>query len=147
MTTTMSEADRQAFLSEPRVAVVSVESPDDRPPLAVPVWYEYDPAVGVTIVTEADSRKGRAIEAAGQFSLAVHDGALRYVTVDGPLVETRHPEPDLLRRLARNYLGDELGDAYADATEEHYVVATRAYVMRPARWFSTDLRAAIAQHA
>jgi hypothetical protein len=59
-------------------------------------------------------------------------------------VESRPPEAELLRRLARGFLGDEAGDAYADATVEYDIVATRAYVMRPARWFSGDLRAALA---
>ena len=145
MTTTMSEAERQAFLAEPRVAVVSVEGADDRAPLAVPIWYEYDPAVGVTVVTPPDSRKGRAIEAAGRYTLAVHDGALRYVSVDGPVVEARRPEPALLRRLARGILGDELGDTYAAATVERDTTGTLAYVMRPTRWFSADLRAAFAE--
>jgi hypothetical protein len=144
MTTTMSEDERHAFLAEARVAVISVESTTDRAPLAVPIWYEFDPAVGVTVVTARESLKGRALAVAGRYSLAVQDGALRYVSVDGPVVDTHPPAPDLLRRMARRYLGDEVGDAYADATTERDVAGALAFVMRPARWFSADLRAEIA---
>lgn len=141
----MSDADRQAFLAETRVAIISIESPGDRAPLAVPIWYEYDPAVGVTVVTARANRKGRALAAAGRYTLAVQDGSLRYVSVDGPVVEERPADAEMLRRLARRYLGDEKGDAYADATVEHDTANASAYVMRPTRWFTGDLRASLAE--
>jgi uncharacterized protein len=40
----MTEQERQEFLAERHVAVVSVAGDADRPPLAVPVWYGYQPA-------------------------------------------------------------------------------------------------------
>ena len=39
----LSKEEREAFLAEPRIGVVSVAGDDGRPPLAVPIWYGYDP--------------------------------------------------------------------------------------------------------
>ena len=37
----MTPQERQEFLAEPHVGVLSVASDDDRPPLTVPLWYGY----------------------------------------------------------------------------------------------------------
>src|SRR5918995_3907134 len=39
----MTPAEREAFLAEPRVAVLSVVRGDGRPPLAAPSFYAYEP--------------------------------------------------------------------------------------------------------
>jgi nitroimidazol reductase NimA-like FMN-containing flavoprotein (pyridoxamine 5'-phosphate oxidase superfamily) len=44
----LTEQERQAFLAEPRVGVLSVASGDDRPPLTVPLWYGYQPGGNLT---------------------------------------------------------------------------------------------------
>ncbi|MGY6502798.1 MAG: pyridoxamine 5'-phosphate oxidase family protein [Acidimicrobiales bacterium] len=138
---TMTEAQRHAFLADLHVGVLGVTDPDPvRGPLTIPIWYQYAPDVGVSIITSPTSRKGRAIEGAGRFSLAAQQESLpyMYVAVDGPLVETIPCDLDAhLRPMAVRYLGDELGNAYAEgwaASPSTDVV----YRMEPERWFSFD---------
>jgi hypothetical protein len=65
----MSPAEREEFLAAVHVAVLSVASPDGGGPLTVPVWYTYRPGGTVNVSTGRDTRKARAIRAAGRFSL------------------------------------------------------------------------------
>jgi nitroimidazol reductase NimA-like FMN-containing flavoprotein (pyridoxamine 5'-phosphate oxidase superfamily) len=134
---------RQEFLAEVRIGVLTVASEQpDRAPLAVPLWYSYTPDLGVTVVSSRETRKARAIEAAGRFSLAVQDEALpyRYVTVEGPLVEVRRCELERdLVPMAVRYLGEAAGRAYGQAWLEWGGAETdMAYVMRPIHWNTAD---------
>ena len=143
MTFAMTREQRDAFLAEPRVGVLAVDDPaGGRAPLTIPIWFEYRPDVGVTIVTSPESRKGRAIEQAGRYSLAAQDEVelYRYVSVEGPVVSAERPDADLLRRMAVHYLGEKGGNAYAEATVERDTTSARAYVMRPEHWNTADLR-------
>ena len=63
MTLSMSRAERETFLAETHVAILSVAEAG-RGPLAVPVWYEYEPGRDVRIVTGGKSRKMSALRAA-----------------------------------------------------------------------------------
>ena len=63
MTLTMTCAERDAFLAGLHVGVISIEQPG-RAPLAVPIWYDYDPGIGVWVITGKDPVKGRALRAA-----------------------------------------------------------------------------------
>ena len=60
MSLAMSRAEREAFLAETHVAVVSVAQPG-RGPLAVPVWYRYEPGGDVRFVTGGRSKKAELI--------------------------------------------------------------------------------------
>ena len=82
MTLSMSRAEREAFLAETHVAILSVAEPG-RGPLAIPVWYEYEPGRDVRIVTGGKSRKMTLLRAAGRATLCVQDEKppYRYVTV------------------------------------------------------------------
>lgn len=139
----MTVAEREAFLTDVRVGVVTVASDrPDRAPISSPVWYDYTPGVGVTIMMNAQSRKGVALEKAQRFVLVVQSETLpyRYVTVEGPLSEVRRPdtEKDLLP-LAVRYLGEEGGRAYAKGWEEAGAADTDlVYVMKPTHWNTAD---------
>ncbi len=55
---TMTRAEAEAFLAEPRVAVLSVTEPG-RGPLASPLWYRYAPAATLpSSRPEAPARAG-----------------------------------------------------------------------------------------
>lgn len=73
----MAQQEREAFLAEPRVGVVSVASDDGRPPLVVPLWCGYRPGEDITFFTGTQGRTARKtalIERAGVLSLSVqHD--------------------------------------------------------------------------
>jgi uncharacterized protein len=139
----LSVAEREAFLSDVRVGVVSVASDrPDRAPISSPVWYDYSPETGVTIMMNAKSRKGVALEAAQRFVLVVQSETLpyRYVTVEGPLSDVRRPdtEKDLLP-LAVRYLGEEGGRAYAKEWEAAGAADTDlVYLMKPTHWNTAD---------
>ncbi|MDP9366069.1 MAG: pyridoxamine 5'-phosphate oxidase family protein, partial [Chloroflexota bacterium] len=51
----MTEREREAFLEEPRVAVLSVAD-DGGAPHAMPVWYAYEPGGEVIFFTGTQGR-------------------------------------------------------------------------------------------
>jgi nitroimidazol reductase NimA-like FMN-containing flavoprotein (pyridoxamine 5'-phosphate oxidase superfamily) len=135
----MTVAERDAFLADLHVGVIAIERAGAAP-LAVPIWYDYDPDVGVWVLTGAESQKGRALQAAGRFTLCAQSEeppTYRYVSVEGPIVDVRPADTEKHSRpMARRYFGDELGDAYvaSQAGGEPSLVFT----MRPERWRTVD---------
>lgn len=132
----MSRAEREAFLADVHVGVLTVVAGEERGPLATPVWYSYQPGGLVSVTTGGNSSKAKAIAAAGRFSLCAQDEAppYKYVTVEGPAVI----EPaDLAERtaIARRYLGPEGGDAFIAANPDVDDVTIR---MTPEHWHSAD---------
>lgn len=133
----MTREEREVFLAQVHVGVISIEEPG-RGPLSAPVWYDYAPGHGVWLITGRDSRKGRLLERAGRFSLVAQTEAMpyRYVSVEGPVAEVRASDKEADRRpMARRYLGEAAGDAYADGptgADDH------VYVMHPQRWLTVD---------
>jgi nitroimidazol reductase NimA-like FMN-containing flavoprotein (pyridoxamine 5'-phosphate oxidase superfamily) len=137
----MSKDEREAFLAGLHVGVISIAE-EGRGPLAVPVWYRYEPGGDVCIVIGRKSRKALLIEQAGRFSLCVQteQPPYEYVSIEGPVVATGPVDPEAdLRPMARRYLGSEIGDYWmtsvgypAQASEDILVR------MRPERWFALD---------
>ncbi|MFC5957812.1 pyridoxamine 5'-phosphate oxidase family protein [Streptomyces pratens] len=136
----LTHEEREQFLAEPHVAAIAVDAGAGRAPLTVPIWYQYTPGGDVWIMTGLDSHKNRLIDAAGRFSLMVDrlDPTIRYVSVEGPVVETAPATLEQLRELASRYLPADKVDGYvAFARKEHgEQVVLR---MRPERWVSSDL--------
>jgi len=136
MSVSMSRAEREAFLAEVHVGVLTVSVGDGRGPLATPVWYSYQPGGLISFTTGGDSRKAKAIAATGRYSLCAQNEAppYKYVTVEGPAVI----EPaDLADRvaIARRYLGTEGGDAFIAANGDADNVMIR---MTPEHWQTAD---------
>ena len=140
MSTAMTEEERDAFLADLHVGVISIEQ-DGRPPLSAPIWYDYAPGVGLWVITGDASLKAKHLQAAGRFTLVAQSEAppaYRYVSVEGPIVKTRKADLEAdLRPMARRYFGEELGDQYAAATGSD---GQTVYVMRPERWRTVDYR-------
>ncbi|MEA2624480.1 MAG: hypothetical protein QOD06_525 [Candidatus Binatota bacterium] len=138
MSFAMTREEREAFLSETHIGVFAVAE-DGRGPLAVPVWYAYEPGGSIRFVTGGSSRKATLLRAGGRAGLCVQTEATpyRYVSVEGPAeVGTPDFERDV-RRVALRYLGAELGEKYLQETEGEradYVLVT----IRPERWYSVD---------
>jgi PPOX class probable F420-dependent enzyme len=134
----MTEAERQAFLADVHVGVLALERPDG-PPLAVPVWYSYEPGGDVEVLTSASSIKGRLAAAAGRGSLCVQQEELpyRYVSVEGTVEIDQLGEGDAAatEAMAIRYLGEEMGRAYAANSTGPDDIRLR---LRPQRWFSVD---------
>lgn len=137
----MTKAEREAFLGETHIAVISVVD-GARGPLTVPVWYRYEPGGDVRFVTGGGSRKAKLIGRAGRLGLCVQTETppYKYVSIEGRVVvgEPIDFERDI-RQVAHRYLGREMGEAYlqmsaGDSSQEANVLVR----MTPARWFSVD---------
>lgn len=133
----MSREERESFLADLHVGVLGVSSPG-RGPVVVPVWYEYDPGGEIAFITSKESIKAALIRVEGRFTLCVQNEAdpYQYVSVEGPVVSMKETEDDSdLRRIARRYLGEEAGDAYADETGGVDEVLVK---MLPEKWSTAD---------
>jgi nitroimidazol reductase NimA-like FMN-containing flavoprotein (pyridoxamine 5'-phosphate oxidase superfamily) len=137
MSLTMTRAEREAFLADVHVAILGIEVAD-APPLCVPIWYDFDPGVGVWVITEPGSEKGRALHAARRFSLCAQSETppnYRYVSVSGPVVDVRAADREKdSRPMARRYFGEKLGDMYVDGSGG----GGQVFTMRPERWRTVD---------
>ncbi|MEV4916342.1 pyridoxamine 5'-phosphate oxidase family protein [Streptomyces tirandamycinicus] len=137
----LSREEREQFLAEPHVAAIAIDSGEEnRAPLSVPIWYQYEPGGDLWILTGRDSRKHRLIDAAGRFSLMVDrlEPTVRYVQVEGPVTSTEPGTEAALRELAGRYLPPDKVDGYvAFALKDHG--ETVVLRMRPQRWLSSDL--------
>jgi PPOX class probable F420-dependent enzyme len=137
VSSSMSRAEREEFLAGVHVGVLSVAAGDGSGPLAVPVWYGYQPGGLVSVSTGRSTRKARAVAAAGRLSLCAQDERppYKYVSVEGPAVIA---DIDLAERLAlaRRYLGPEGGDTFiADNPGGDDDIVIR---MTPEHWHTAD---------
>ena len=135
----MSAAEREEFLADVHVGVLSAAMGSAGQTLAVPVWYSYQPGGLLTVLTGRRSRKATAIRGAGRFGLCVQDAwpPYRYVSVEGPVVSEEELDPAERLAMARRYLGTAGGDRYLadnpDPGRENV-----AFRMRPQHWLSQD---------
>lgn len=133
-----SEQDRQKFLADKHVGVLSVAADNDRPPASVPIWYDYTADGRILINTGASSRKARLIEEAGVVTLVVQreEPPYQYVIVEGTVVDTTTPAPqDVREAIAIRYLGEEGGRAFAEGMRD---VTSALFTVRPDRWITAD---------
>jgi nitroimidazol reductase NimA-like FMN-containing flavoprotein (pyridoxamine 5'-phosphate oxidase superfamily) len=134
---TMTREEREAFLADVHVGVISIEC-ENAPPLTVPIWYDYSPEKGVWVLTEPGSQKGRALAAAGRFSLCAQNEdppAYQYVSVSGPVIEERPADLERdSRPMAHRYFGQAMGDLYIEGASSE----SNVYLMRPERWLTVD---------
>ena len=133
-----SEAERQQFLADKHVAVLSVDATDGRPPASAPIWYDYTPGGNIRISTGPATRKARLIEQSGAVTLVVQreEPPYQYVVVEGTVVETTTPTPaDAQEEIAVRYLGEEGGRAFVRQLEGQETVLL---TIRPDRWLTAD---------
>src|SRR5262245_42842 len=138
MSLSMTRSEREELLYAVHVSVIRMERAG-RLPLAVPIWYDYVPIIGVWVITGKDSEKGRALRAAGRFALCAQSEApplYRYVSVEGPVTSMRptRREEDL-RPMAHRYFGPALGDRYVESSDDE---GSLVFTMRPERWRTVD---------
>ena len=136
----LSKQEREQFLAEPHIGALSVVERPDRAPLTIPIWYQYTPGGELWVLSEAASRKSRAIAAAGRFSLMVQrtEPTVRYVSVEGPVVRTADASAERSREMAARYLAPGKVEAYLEF-ERTQIGALGAIYMRPEHWISSDL--------
>lgn len=140
MSLAMTPGEREAFLAEVHVAVVTVADDRGRGPLAIPLWYDYRPGGEIVIVTDGASRKARLIREAGRVSVCVQTPEMpyRYVSVEGPVTAIEDTVTVEQRwELARRYLGVEGADGYIEATRDATGRMCAIHV-RPEHWLTRD---------
>lgn len=134
----MTVTERDAFLMDVRVGMLSVNDVEGRAPLTVPIWYAYDREL-VTFVTGRRSRKTRLIERSGRVRLAVQRETppYQYVSVEGPVIAIEAVDVEELSRLRERYLGPEAARRARERSPEPdpSEVTVR---MRPERWRTED---------
>jgi uncharacterized protein len=137
MPKSFTEAERQGFLADKHVAVLSI-AVEGRPPTSVPIWYDYEPGGNIRINTGASTRKAKLIERTGEVTLVVQreEPPYQYVVVEGTVVESTNPAPlEVREAIAIRYLGEEGGRAFVSSMDgEDSVVFT----IRPDRWLTAD---------
>jgi uncharacterized protein len=140
----MTDRERQEFLAEPHVGVLSVASDDDRPPLTVPVWYGYRPGDNISFFTGTQGRKARKtrlIQKAGVLSLSVQreEFPYKYVTVEGTIIQEDRPPPaEQMLAVARRYLPEEAAQGFVEAELENPGPELVLFTIRPDRWLTAD---------
>src|SRR5215472_14355554 len=134
----MTVPERDAFLADVRVGMLSVNGEEGHGPLTVPIWYAYDSGL-VTFVTGRRSRKARLIERSTRVSMAVQHETppYRYVSVEGPVIAVEPVDVEELSRLRERYLGPEAARRARERSPEPdpSEVTVR---MRPERWRTED---------
>jgi nitroimidazol reductase NimA-like FMN-containing flavoprotein (pyridoxamine 5'-phosphate oxidase superfamily) len=136
----LTEQEQQQFLAEKHIAVLSIPSDDERPPLAFPVWYAYEPGGDVayyTHRTDPPSRKLRLLHEGTPVSFCIQREALpyKYVTVEGTVVAVSDdPTVDQMLAIVRRYLPEEAARAYVEGESDNPDIALVLFTIRPERW-------------
>ena len=140
----MTDAARDTFLRNRRVGVLSIAR-NGKPPLASPVWYDYD-GTCFRIHVEATSAKAKLVGRVGteQVSFTVQSEVppYRYVVAYGTASLRPTGNASLRQRVARRYFGRLVGDMYL-AEEEKRGITTdtlRLIEIVPERFVSYDFR-------
>ena len=132
---TMSKPEREEFLAGVHIGVLCV--PGDGAPVCSPIWYDYEVGGDIHVLLDPRSRKGRLLRdgLSVTFVAQVETEPYKYVSVEGTVRLDPAKTEEHLRPIAKRYLGEEQGDAYADASpvEGGYRVS-----IRPTRWLTAD---------
>lgn len=126
----MSPAAREAFLRDPRPAILSIPQ-DGKGPLSSPVWFDFAPGGDFWILMQV----GTCVSLCAQEETRPY----KYVTVEGPVVAVESYNAGTLQAMATRYLGEEGGATYVDAMRESLERGLGVKVtVRLERWLSAD---------
>ena len=132
----MNKTEREAFLKDLHVGVVSMNRQNEGP-LSAPIWYIYEDGL-VWFSTGGDSLKGRLMNIGDRISMVAQteQAPYQYVSVEGPIVAREEMDVDRdIRPMAIRYLGEEMGNSYADGSGGNGSVVIR---MKPEKWLTVD---------
>ncbi|BBY55149.1 pyridoxamine 5'-phosphate oxidase family protein [Mycobacterium koreense] len=133
-----TETEREQFLADKHICVLSVAAGDGRPPAAIPIWYDYTPGGDILINTGVNNRTAKLVRAAGVVTVVVQREELpyQYVIVEGTVTAATTPAPlEIRERIAVRYLGEKAGRAFARSGDDAEAVL---FTIRPDRWRSVD---------
>jgi len=139
----MSEQEREKFLADIHVGVVSVAGEPGEPPTSVPTFYAYEPGGQITMFTGTQRRKPKRIERirqAGRITLVAQREELpmAYVTVEAELVEIGKPTNDQMFAIARRYMPDEFAQGFVQGELGDPDNIVTLLTFRPTRWFTSN---------
>ena len=134
--TALKQQEKEAFLSELHVGVLSVPQ-RGRGPLTAPIWYCYTPGESLWIMIGRDSRKAALLEVGTRVSLCAQkeEAPYAYVTAEGPVESVRAGTDEDILELATRYLGEEDGKAYAESMPTG---TSLTVTVRPETWLAVD---------
>ena len=133
-----TETQREEFLADKHVAVLSVAATNGRPPASAPMWYGYTPGGNILVNTGVKARKTALIERAGVVTLTVQreEPPYQYVVVEGTVIDATTPAPlDVREAIAIRYLGEEGGRAFVQGMADQPGIL---FTIRPDRWITAD---------
>jgi len=141
MDTKMSVEERQAFLAETRVGIISIPE-EGRGPLTIPVWYGYLPGGDVCVWTSAKSRKAGLLQKTQRISFCVQDTTppnYKYVSIEGPFtIRSVDLERDI-HPMALRYYGPVYGEQYfAEVSRSDSWKKDLLVCISPERWLTVD---------
>jgi hypothetical protein len=141
MPTNMTKEEREAFLADVHICVLSINDPG-KGPLTVPMWYDYEIGGDAWFMMQRSSKKGRLLDIGARVSLCVQNetAPYRYVTVEGPVmsIEPYGIDRDILP-MATRYLGEKGGQNYAANLRAGDSEAGGVkVVVRPEHWLTVD---------
>ena len=143
MSTCMTTEEREAFLREAHIGVLSIPEPG-KGPLTSPVWYDYAPSGMIWFLTQKTARKGQLLSVGNRISFLVQTTTppYKYVSIEGP-VSHIGPSDRLkdLQPMAQRYLGEQGGKDYAAALAKRYAQGNAIKIeIRPERWLTVDYK-------
>lgn len=134
MPLSLTKEEREAFLAQVHIGVISFNEPN-RGPLSAPIWYDYKPGGDPRVLIGADSRKAKLIKVGDRFSLVAQQEQLpyKYVSVEG-IAEVRSAKDGEILGMAVRYLGEQQGQAYASQSGGESLIVS----MKIERWLTLD---------
>jgi nitroimidazol reductase NimA-like FMN-containing flavoprotein (pyridoxamine 5'-phosphate oxidase superfamily) len=141
METKMTPEERQAFLAETRVGIISIPE-EGRGPLTVPVWFSYQPGADVCVWTKTSSYKGQLLLKAQRISFCVQEPTppfYKYVSIEGPFTFRPVDLERDIHPMALRYYGTENGEIYfAEICQSEAWKNTILVCIHPERWLARD---------
>jgi nitroimidazol reductase NimA-like FMN-containing flavoprotein (pyridoxamine 5'-phosphate oxidase superfamily) len=133
----MTRAEREAFLAQTHVGILTVEEPG-RGPCATPVWYRYAPGGPLRVTLEATSHKAGLLRRTGRASLCAQTEGVpyRYVTVEGAIELRETDVTEDREEMAHRYLGAERAKLYLARTAGSGKEIL--LLLHPAHWRAVD---------
>jgi nitroimidazol reductase NimA-like FMN-containing flavoprotein (pyridoxamine 5'-phosphate oxidase superfamily) len=118
MPSSMSDAERETFMLKPHLGYIGIGRVG-KGPLLAPIWYSYDPIVGIHINMGATSAKAKRLRAEGRASMLVVEvanGLYSSVLVEGPVsIRPLGDETEsAMLAMSSRYMGSKGGKFYTD---------------------------------